>query len=87
MPKRLPEALRLPSSALIPDGGEGESCLKFFSVTPCLRGEFVLDLDPRKSVTALFTLELRRTLFQKRRDPFFLVFRGAGDGKQHGLQI
>jgi hypothetical protein len=45
MPNRFPAALRLPSSALIPDGGEGESCLKFFPVTPCLRDEFVLDLS------------------------------------------
>jgi hypothetical protein len=40
MPKCLPAALRLPSSALTCGGASGdESCLFFFSVTPCLRGE------------------------------------------------
>jgi len=74
MPNRFPAAPRLPSRALTPDEAEADSCLKFFFVTLCLRGEFVADLDPRKSVAALFTLELRRTLFQKRRSPFFLIF-------------
>jgi len=81
MPNRFPAELRLPSSTLTPVGSEGEFCLTFFSVTACLRGEFVLDLDPRKSVAALLALELRRTLFQKSRRPFFLVFRSAGNGE------
>jgi len=48
MPKRLPAALRLPSSALIWAGGDGESSfLLSLFVTPCLRGEIAL--DPAKS--------------------------------------
>src|ERR1700690_3340568 len=89
-PKRFPEALNLPSSAVTgifggaSDSAAGDLSL-IFSVTPSPRRKFgQIRENPRRK---LLPLELRRPLLQKCSDPFLLIFAGAAHSKQHRLQI